>query len=134
VKFVVQTVPGPLHTIGSAVFNGPTQGLDSPLRQAAAAYQDLPATTANINGLRADVEKVFTTRGYTKVSISMAMDTKSETKRLHPVFTIHPGIRYRRGGFEIDGIRRTRPEAIKMAPVVQECLRRDDVEPDIAPN
>ncbi len=112
VKFVVQTVPGPLHTIGSAVFNGPTQGLDSPLRQAAAVYQDLPATTANINGLRADVEKVFTTRGYTKVSISMAMDTKSETKRLHPVFTIHPGIRYRRGGFEIDGIRRTRPEAI----------------------
>jgi len=113
VKFVIQTVPGPLHTIGPAVLRGPTQGLDSSLRQAAAAYMDLPATTANINGLRADVEKVFTTRGYNKVSISMAMDTKSAGKRLHPVFTIKPGIRYRRGGLEIDGIQRTRPEAIR---------------------
>ena len=109
-KFIILTKPGPLHHLGTASFRGDTSGLTDQLTTTAAAFRGLPATTANINRLRAGVEDIFRRRGFKEAGIRMSVD--SSGSNLLPVFTIDAGTRYRRGELEIVGLQRTRRDSI----------------------
>ena len=70
----------------------------------------MPATTANINQLRAAVEATFRDRGFKQAGIRMSVQISNAT--LTPTFTITAGTRYRRGELDIVGLERTRRESI----------------------
>jgi outer membrane protein assembly factor BamA len=110
VNFIIHTKPGPLHHLGTAGFQGDTHGLTEQLSTTATAFRGMPATTNNVNGLRASVEHIFRRSGFKEAGIRMSVEPSGST--LVPVFTITAGTRYRRGGLEIVGLQRTRRDSI----------------------
>lgn len=110
VNFIIRTRPGPLHQLGTASFQGDTHGLADQLKATAGAFRGMPATTNNINGLRASVENIFRRRGFKEAGIRMGVETSGSA--LVPVFTITAGTRYRRGDLEVVGLQRTRRDSV----------------------
>jgi outer membrane protein insertion porin family len=110
VNLIIRTKPGPLHQLGTASFQGDSRGMTGQLTAVANAFRGMPATTNNINGLRASVEDVFRRSGFKKAGIRMSVEPSGST--LAPVFTITAGTRYRRGELDIVGLERTRHESV----------------------
>ncbi len=69
------------------------------------------ATTENVNKLRASVVEAFTSRGYPDAKITM--NRRLEGSTFYPEFFIDLGVRVKLLDVKVEGLERTRPEAVE---------------------
>ena len=117
VSMTVDVDPGPLFTIGRPSVKSPD---GRGVKRAATTWESFigqPASTENVNGLRAAVEEAFTSRGYPDAKITMIH--RLGRKTYFPHFVIDLGTRVKLLEVKMDGLVRTTPERIEqiMAPL-----------------
>lgn len=101
---------GPRFKIGQPTVNSPD---GRGVKRTATTWQPFVgkwASTENVNGLRAAVEKAFTSRGYPDARITMTNRLGSET--YYPEFLINLGVRVKLLDVEFDGLVRTKPKRV----------------------
>jgi len=111
VNLVIRVLPGPLYHLARAKVSsaaGPAAALVSTTAQ---PFIGRPATTANLNTLRSEVEEAFLSRGYPDARISMG--SLLETPAFIPDFTVELGTRVRLRHLTADGFQRTNPQRIQ---------------------
>ncbi len=106
VDLVVRVDPGPLHTIGPSVNRSEDGRGVVRARTTSEPFVGSPATTANLNSLRLEMETAFTSRGYPDARIRMGR--RLEDGRFIPEFDIDLGQRVRLVEVDVDGLERTR--------------------------
>ncbi len=117
VSMTVDVDPGPLFTIGDPTVTSPD---GRGVKRAATTWTPFvgkPASTQNVNGLRAAVEEAFTSRGYPDAKITMTRHLGQET--YFPDFVIDLGTRVKLLDVKMDGLVRTNPKRIEqiMSPL-----------------
>jgi outer membrane protein assembly factor BamA len=111
VNLTIRVTPGPLHLLARAKVSSTDDLAVKLVSTAAAPFIDRPATTANLNSMRAAVEEAFLSRGYADAKITMA--SSLATPAFIADFTIEQGTRVRLRHVAADGFERTNPQRIQ---------------------
>lgn len=107
VDLLVTVDSGPLFLLDPAEIRGPKPIDIKPLHQQLSAYVGLPANTQNIKDSKQTTLSYFLEHGYAFTEVQMNKQTAGH--RMHLVFTVAPGNRYKIGQVNIVGLERTDP-------------------------
>lgn len=110
VDFTIRVDRGPLYTLAPSV-NRSVDGRGV-VRAATTStpFVGSPATTANLNALRLEMETAFTSRGYPDANILMGR--RLEGARFIPEFDIDLGTRVRLENVRVEGLKRTQEHRV----------------------
>lgn len=107
----IEVRKGGLFFIAPVRIVSPDNRAESLTRTTAAPFVGKEATTGNLNGMRAAVEKSFVSSGYPDAKITMARSL--EDTRFIPEFHIDLGKRVRLNKIHVDGLKITKPARIE---------------------
>ncbi len=110
VNLTIEVRPGVLHLIAASKIISPDGRGVTDAREAVDPFIGRPATTGNLNTMRAAVEKIFNSTGYPNAKITMGRSLMAG--HFIPEFTIDLGKRVRLDQVHIEGIERTHPARI----------------------
>lgn len=111
VDMTINVDQGPRFKIAGPTVNSPD---GRGVKRAATTWEPflgLWASTENVNGLRAAMEKAFISRGYPDAKITMTRRLGYDTYQ--PDFVIDLGTRVKLLSVKVDGLKRTNPDRVK---------------------
>lgn len=106
VDFMIQIVKGPRHLLKMPIISGEQGSVSSLLREKISKYQGLPATTANINSIRSDVETIYRKNGYADAKVLLSGQATNGS--FQPEIAINLGKRYRVSDVTVIGLEKTK--------------------------
>ncbi len=106
VDFLIQIVKGPQHLLKQPIITGEQGTVGSLLREKISRYQGLPATTANINAIRSDVETIYLKNGYAYAKVQLSGQAANGS--FQPEISISLGKRYRVSDVTVIGLEKTK--------------------------
>ncbi len=111
VDMVIDAKPGPPHVIGTPVMTSADgQGVKL-ASDVAAPFVGKPATTKNLNAMRAAVEQTAASQGYPDAVIRMSRTL--ENAKFIPSFSIELGTRVRLRNIHVEGLDITNPARVE---------------------
>lgn len=110
VDFHLRVHPGVKHTVAPVKIQGRLHQEDF-MRRILIRYQDLPATSANINEIRRKVIAFYRKRGFTDAAVRLSGEPRDG--RFHILLSVELGTRYQLRQWNILGLEKTLPHRIE---------------------
>lgn len=110
VAMSIRVEPGPLHTLAAVTVTASDAKAAARVTTTAKPWQGLPATTANLNGMRSAVEDSFRSSGFPDAKVAMA--SRIETPKFFAEFTITQGVRVKLRHLTVGGFTKTNPDRV----------------------
>ena len=110
VDFFVSLNTGELHYLSAPVITGSAANKRSELDQTLSRFAGLPATTANINQMRSEVEKLYRSAGYSDVAIRLGGEPRQG--KFVPQISVQVGERHRLNKLTVEGLQKTKESRV----------------------